>query len=842
MLRFGYAFFARTLRETLLLERNNPQPTQPPGLILSRPASFFLLSLQDLPGIDLGYTFRMVETASKPTLRWIPPPAAPEISPELLAAAGGSDLLARLLAQRGLADPLAARRFLNPDEYTPASPYDLPGMSVAVARLQAALQAGERILVWGDFDVDGQTSTAVLVETLRRLGARPDYHVPVRARESHGVGLPVLKEYLAQGIDLLLTCDTGISAHEALEYAAEVGLPVIVTDHHELPDSLPPALAHLTPRLLPPGHPASSLPGVGAALLLAQALLEEAGQAQHLPALFDLAALGIVADAAVLRGDARYYVQRGLEVLRTTARPGLQALFEFAELDPARLTEEHIGFAIAPRLNALGRLNDANPAVELLTTADPARARLLASSLEGFNARRKLLSDQVFKACLDLLNREPALLQTPALVLAQPNWPPGVIGIVASRLVERYQRPVVLIASPPDEPARGSARSIAGVNISHAIAAARHLLLGFGGHPMAAGLSLEAENITEFRLVLGRAVAAQLALLPPHERQPGLHLDAELPLSALTEDTARHLERLAPFGQGNPSPALFCRALRLSGVTSLGRSQEHLLAKVADQTGQTYSLLWWQAGGLPQPAGLFDLAYSARLSTYQGRLGLQIEWLDYQDVDDSAAQRTLAQLPITDLRQHPNPLLALQELATAGGDWLLWAEAEARQRLASDPQLPLVGRDELRPAETLVIWSIPPARQELATALRLVQPRQVILFAADPQMDEPAAFLKRLGGLVKAGLGRAQTEFSLERFAAATAQCALTVELGIAWLAARRVLPGYTIAGGLVIFTPGSQPAPAPPDLDARLRRLLDESAAYRQYYCTAAPQALFGE
>ncbi len=272
----------------------------------------------------------------------------------------------------------------------------------------------------------------------------------------------------------------------------------------------------------------------------------------------DLAALGLVADLARLTGDARYLVQLGLEALRNTQRLGLQIMMEMAELVPANLTEEHIGFVLGPRLNALGRLGDANPAVDLLTTSDAVRARVLATQLEGLNAQRQLLCSQVTRAAEAQLRANPALLAQPVLVLGHPAWPGGVVGIVASRLVERYRKPAILFSTPAGEPARGSARSVEGLNITAAIAAQKDLLLNFGGHPMAAGLSLEQEKLPEFTRRLAKTVAEMLG---ESEKEPVLEIDGWLSLPEITLDLARELESLAPYGPGNEKLTLATRAL-----------------------------------------------------------------------------------------------------------------------------------------------------------------------------------------------------------------------------------------------------------------------------------------
>ena len=423
--------------------------------------------------------------------RWIDPQPA---ALGALSSLGLPPLVERILLARGIADVEAARRFLHPDAAA-TTPY--PGIQPLVDRVQRAIRDGQSICVWGDFDVDGQTSTAVLVQALQLLGARVSFHVPVRSTEGHGVHIPTLQRILDGGAQLVITCDTGITAHEAVAYARDRGVDVLITDHHDLGETLPDAHAIIDPKMLPPGHPLADLAGVGVAYKLAEALL----QSQDLdPApLLDLVAMGLVADLAMLKAETRLLTQRGILGLRKTERLGLRLLAEQAGAQLDGLTEETIGFALAPRLNALGRLGDANAAVDLMLTQDEVRGRVLALQLEGLNTQRRLLTAQVYRAAEEQLVADPALLRQPILLLEQPSWPGGVLGIVASRLVERYRKPALLLSRGADDVWRGSARSIEGLHITQAIAANREKLLGFGGHPMAAGLSIHDENLPDFR-------------------------------------------------------------------------------------------------------------------------------------------------------------------------------------------------------------------------------------------------------------------------------------------------------------------------------------------------------
>jgi single-stranded-DNA-specific exonuclease len=754
------------------------------------------------------------------------------IPPEVLDAAGGQPVLASALVQRGIISASSARSFLDPAQYRPSDPDALPGLSKAAARILWAIQTEEPILVWGDFDVDGQTSTTILFETLRNLGARVVFHIPVRERESHGVNLPVLKQQLAAGARLLVTCDTGVTANEAAEYTRSAGVDMIVTDHHDLPKQLPDVLALVNPKLLPEGHPLRSLSGAGVAYKLAEGLNSLAGQPADTHLSLDLAALGLIADLAGQSGDVRYLTQVGLARLRDTARVGLRAIAELAELVLERASEEHVAFALAPRLNALGRLADANPAVELLTTTDLERARVLAVQIEALNARRKLLTDQVFQAVQAQIERDHAILERPALVFFNPDWPAGVIGIVASRLVELYYRPVILFAAPPGSPARGSARSIEGCNITAAIATQAELLSGFGGHPMAAGLSLDPANLTAFQRGLERAVLDQLGGPPP---EPALAIDAYVPLAQANQSLANDLERLAPFGPGNPQLVLAAQNVRVKNAIPLGRNHEHLQMTVEEADGAAYKLLWWQGAGQEIPKGRFDLAYSLRSSNYHGRDEVQIEWVHARPVAAEeiviSARRELRPF---DLRNEAMPLQRLREI-TSDRLVQIWSEVEI------PGELPARNRHDLEPGKALIVWTIPPGADVLGSVLAHLQPPEVYFFAIDPKMDRADAFLTRLAGLCKYALRVQDGCVQLDDLAAAACQQSAVIRAGLDWLSAQghlKVDPQDT-AGAFIISRGDDQVQQDAPELRRRLETLLQETAAFRAYYRRASPQAL---
>ncbi len=765
-------------------------------------------------------------------------------------------LIGQTLIARGITDEAAALAFLNPEIYIPAPASDLPGLSAAVERIIRAIQTGEPICVWGDFDVDGQTSTTVLVQSFRELGALVNYHIPIRQTESHGVNLENLEKVIDQGAKLVVTCDTGISSHAEVSYARSRGVDMIITDHHDLPDKLPDACAVVNPKMLPEDHPLATLAGVGVAYKLAEELIARLQPKNFLPDnteligtfhLLDLVALGLVADLAILRGDARYLVQKGLAELRQTKRLGLKIIMELAEVSAANLTEEHIGFALGPRLNAIGRLGDANSMVELLTTNDASRARVLAVQLESLNAQRKLECDQVLQAAEAQLRANPELLAQPVIILAHPLWPGGIVGIVASNIVERYHKPAILLTAPPGQPVRGSARSIEGVNITAAIAAQKELLIGFGGHPMAAGLSLEAEKLPEFRRKIAQTVERMLG--GKLQQEGSLQINSWIGLEDANLELAEQLESLAPFGPGNAKLILASHNLGLKSSTKLGKTKEHLKVTVVDENGSTGQVLWWDGGSEENLPSRFDLAYSLRASDWHGSRQAQLEFVDFRALEVKEVALARKKLEIIDYRTRPNPQGTLIELMGTfhtelmgtfhtelmgtfhtieknAGNLVCWAEAEEKKRVGGQD------RSELIPAQTLIIWTTPPSRQELLSAMAKVNPEKVIVFAIDPGFDEPQAMLDRLAGLVKFVLNKKSGKTSLSQLAAALAQREIAVRLGLECLSQNGSLTLDIKANGDVLLTDdGKSSLIHTESISTELKNCLNEGRSYRKHF-----------
>ena len=765
------------------------------------------------------------------------------ISKEMAGLAGGYSLISQYFARRGLGSVQDIRAYLDPDQYPPAPPSDLPGLGSAVERLSQAIRAKKRICVWGDFDVDGQTATALLFSSLRQLGAEVRYHIPIREHESHGIQPQALQKEIDLGFDLLLTCDTGIAAHAAIQRAAAHGIQTIVTDHHALPTELPPAEVIINPRLLSSqDHPLASLPGVGVAFMLAEALFDHYEMPQASQEYLDLVALGIVADVASLQGDNRYLLQLGLRQLQDPSRPALQALYETAQIKPGTVNEETIAFALAPRLNAVGRLADANPMVDFFTTSDLSAARLQAQVIEGLNAQRKLLTDQVFKAAIAQVERDPSLLDTSALVIAYPTWPAGVIGIIASRLVEFFHKPVVLFSTPPGEPGRGSARSIPGIDITQAIASQADLLLGYGGHPMAAGLSLQPEYIPGFRQGLSQAVDLQLAQRGDlGEGASTFFIDAYYPFGSLSLDFIDHLERLSPFGPGNPTPVLVAQNVRIDSSQPVGLHDEHLRLRLLDPSGSHQDVIWWQAGSLSSAPGFtfpddpFDLAYTVHSHDFRGQRSIQVEWLDYRltPQDQVSLASPLVERKLVDYRRIDSPLEKLQELVQKTSVQV-WAEGPGL------PPVPTLDRFHLEPNQALIVWTVPPSRSTLVDAITRTRPDEIYLFGSHPGLSQLVPFIERLSGLVKYALRHTSQPVELSTLATALAHQPDTLRMGLSWLQAKGIIVCEWVTEERVLIKRSSgQALPNFKSIEASLTAALEETEAFRRFYLRQDFEAL---
>jgi single-stranded-DNA-specific exonuclease len=559
-------------------------------------------------------------------MRWEISPADRVTVTRLARELGVSELLARLLALRGIDQPEAAQRFLHPALVHLHDPYLMADMPAAVGRLRQAIEQKERILIYGDYDVDGTMAVVVLLTALRSLAASVDAYIPHRLTDGYGMRVPVIEQAHAGAYRVVLSVDTGIREHDVLERARELGLDCIVTDHHLPKDHLPPACAILNPRRLDCAYPEKNLSGVGVAFKLAQALLAERLTERQLESYLKIVCLGTIADVVPLVGENRVIARFGLAGLRDPAQPGLAALIAVASLTGRKVTTGDVAFRLAPRLNAAGRMEDARDVIELFMTPDPARARGLADRLDGLNRERQRVEEQILAAIEEEMDRRPEKTARYTLVFSGEGWHRGVIGIVAQRVVDRYHRPALVIGVE-NGVGVGSGRSIRGFHLLEALTQTADLFDRYGGHAQAAGFAMAAERIPELEAGFEQHARAVLA---PEELEPALCIDAEVGLGALDWELYEELSQLEPFGFGNPIPVWATRGVRVLAPPRVLK-EKHLRLRVT-QGPSTFDALGWGMAdrSLELRAGdNLDLAFALDENCYQGERTLQLVVKDF---------------------------------------------------------------------------------------------------------------------------------------------------------------------------------------------------------------------
>ncbi len=550
--------------------------------------------------------------------RWIfPEPADATVVRGLMQGLDCARFAAELLAHRGFPSPGAAHSFLEPRLKTLSDPALLPNMPVAVERILAALDARERIVLYGDYDVDGVTSLALLARTLRAFGAEPACFLPLRADEGYGLSTDGVARCVAEHApQLVIAVDCGTSSIAEIADLATQGIDVIVLDHHECKDALPACVALVNPKL---GDDFHYLCSVGIVFKVAHALLKKRPIAGFdLRDYLDLVALGTVADLVPLRDENRVFVKRGLAQLEETKWVGLRALIEVSALRRP-FSPANIGFGLGPRLNAAGRLGTAQDALELLLTEDASRARTLATKLDVQNRERRAVEEAVFQEAQAQLLETFDPVRDAAIVVASRGWHSGVVGIVASRLQKRYHRPSLVIGFDENGVGKGSGRSIAGLSLVAALAQCGEFLEKHGGHEMAAGLTLGEARLAEFREAF---CTCARALLTAEQLQPRLHLDTELTLGEIDYELLDGHEALQPFGMGNPQPLFFARGVTLAAEPRV--MKEKHLSLLLRQGGDEYRAVWFGAATGTLPRLPWDVAFTIERNEWQGTVSPQI--------------------------------------------------------------------------------------------------------------------------------------------------------------------------------------------------------------------------
>lgn len=537
-----------------------------------------------------------------------------------------SPITAQILLNRGIENETEANIFLNCTLFDLPSPYLMKGMDVAIERIKKGLHENEKMAIYGDYDVDGVTSTALLYNFLKDIDANVTYYNPDRLKEGYGINFNAVKKLAEDGVTLIISGDCGITAVKEVEQAKELGVEFIVTDHHKPPEELPKAVSVLNPKLKDCKYPAKEIVGVGVifnlVIALRRALRDEGFFKDGEPNLgdyLDLVALGTVADCAPLLDVNRILVKEGIKRMQSPKRIGLQALKEASSVK-GEVTSYDLGFKFGPRINASGRMSTADNAVKLFISNDLEDAREIAKGLNKENMNRQGTEAGIIKEAVSQLESNPDIIGSNCIVLASRNWHPGIIGIVASRIVERYEKPTMLIAIGEDGVGKGSGRSVDGVNIYAALSECRDMFLQFGGHELAAGLSIREENIEKFRVMFDKALESN-----KEQYEHKVNIDCTVELELITDSLIDELDLLAPYGIGNPEPVLLSKQIEV--ISQQIFKDKHLGFKVK-QGGKFYDAIWFN---LKEPTTLpdkIDMVFTPEFNKWNGNKKIRLKVRD----------------------------------------------------------------------------------------------------------------------------------------------------------------------------------------------------------------------
>jgi single-stranded-DNA-specific exonuclease len=540
---------------------------------------------------------------------------------EYVKSSGVPPLIAQLLYNRNI-KPEGVDPFLSVDHRLEGNPFLLPDISQAVSRIYKAVLGREKIAVYGDFDVDGVTAIVILIEGLSRLGAEVVPYIPDRIKEGHGLKIAALEQLHARGINLVITADCGVTDTKEVKQAQDMGMDVIITDHHMPLKNLPRAVAVIDPKRKDSVYPCLDLAGAGVAFKFLQALFHKDGREKWLTRLLDLVVLATVTDLVALVGENRYLVKEGLRELNNSSRVGIQEMVKLAGLKAGELDAEDISWVLGPRLNAAGRMNNASTSYQLLTTQSSEEACRLALELQGKNAERQKLTGEVLNRARERLAAKSDL---PLLIDGDESYAIGVIGLVAGKLVDEFYKPAVMINLGP-ESCQGSCRSIAEFDIMSALAECHDLLVAYGGHPMAAGFTVPRRNLAHLEQKLVRLAEERLGHL---ELRPELVIDAELPLAAFSGETFNLIQNLSPFGRGNPQPTFLSRQVDVIECRNLGKQGEWLRLKLK-QGDVTWQAVDFESHKKPaEVPSAIDIVYNLEKSSWGGQEVLRLNLLDF---------------------------------------------------------------------------------------------------------------------------------------------------------------------------------------------------------------------
>ncbi|PNT92686.1 single-stranded-DNA-specific exonuclease RecJ [Clostridium thermosuccinogenes] len=672
------------------------------------------------------------------------------IPDEIIEAADGDKLIARIFFNRGYKDPDTIRQMLCEDLYTPVQPEEFPRMDKAVARIAKAIETREKIAVYGDYDVDGVTSTALLVQCLTWYSSSVIYHVPDRFTEGYGMNEDVIRSMAKDGVSLIITCDCGISNINEIKTAKDLGMDVVITDHHNLPDVLPEADVILNPKLLGEGHKARNLSGCGMAYFLALALLEHYGESEKAEAFLDLLAMSLIADVVSLNGENRYLLKKALPKLFGSKRTGLKALLEIAEKDSKLQSEEDVAFQLAPRLNAAGRMESARLPVELLLCSDAQKAMEMALKIDHLNRERKRIQQEMVDEAIEQVENRKK--NKSILVLFSEFWHHGIIGIAAGKVCETYRKPAILFSLKEDgTTVTGSARSTEEVNIYELIKACSSKLLKFGGHSQAAGLSLKREDLEEFTREIEELAEREYFI----KDEIKVNADMELTLDNIDEELYGRILKAGPYGEGFEAPCFITRGATVASDRKTAK--RHHIMVLADGHGNRLPAVKWFGEDEDLSGKLFDIVYKIGRNTYRGNDEIQLTISHLLPVEGTP--EAVFEGEFIDGRG-----MDIKTLLKDFEEAVFFYEG-LRLKCPVDN---IVDRYDLRTSkkvETLVFLSTPVNASVFREVIALARPRKVVLSFAVTQDYTFKGFMTNLMGLVKHIINKQGGRSSLEQLA-----------------------------------------------------------------------------
>lgn len=709
------------------------------------------------------------------------------------SANAGQTLVERLLATRGIVKPDEVKEFLNPLETKLTHPNAFTGMLKAVERIAKAVDGGENILIYGDFDADGVTSTALLIRTLKELSAKVDYFIPDRELHGHGLNKNALIKIMTEKKPkVIVTCDCAVSDVEQVQFINSFKIDVIITDHHEAPDELPPALAIINPKAqdaldeklsAKEINYLTSLAGVGVAFKLAQGLLERYNKLDFIYDILPYVAVGTVADLVPLIGENRYFVAKGLQLISSGKHLGLTRLLESAGYNIEQgITSENIAFGVAPRINASGRLDTIDEALKVLVSDNKQEIEMSIISLNNFNKIRQELCESIFLEAEEMLKNQGN--QENSIILFNPKWHIGIIGIVASRLVEKYYKPTFLMTySEETKQIRCSARGVKGISIYDVLSANADLFDGFGGHEMAGGCSFSVENTTfeEVKKALNSAIDE---IVDGKEFKPFINIDLQLEPNEVDGNLISDIERLQPFGQANPSPVFALNNLTLLQKKLMGSNKNHLKLIVEDSQGNTYDCIWWSKGDVSIQSGdRLDIAFCPQVNTYNGNTTIQLILQDVHAenlVEEAEVQKqNETKIKTYDHRKKTNIFSSVDDYVKTSD---LKIAVFAEEKTIVDKLKPyktlterIFNRQSAQKADVVMFFDYPSSQEVFDEIMQKTSPKFLHFMNYEVKNVDEKEILKTFFGMLKFAHSNKSGVFDLSRSASFLAQTKQTV-------------------------------------------------------------------